>query len=379
MFKKFSIALIWAYFACFSFASPSLPATIVPNPEFTECDWPAPLNFRVEDAGTDWVLLAWDPILPNVVQHRVKTYLTNGNILVSNIVVPANQNTQIVNNLIPGEQYYSTIYAICPDGTDSKYFMKVDHPDGFITELIVSGYTGSNNLPICGVNATGEYCEFPIAPNITTFFKFRHSNNYNLTRKFATYRESTSGKLRAKIDPADGDGIYQFRIDNQVPDDQGVPGIHFQVFTNGGTLLLGVFQLYYHYSGGQTVGRLICESITDDYEIVKITSSGNAMKPPSDALQGSLEDRSSLVPAQLALAVAPNPFNATLDVMVNRSVQEKGNIQLLNLSGQAVLEQPLIVGQERHTIHTAHMPAGFYFLRIEVDGEIKTLKVVKSD
>jgi hypothetical protein len=44
-----------------------------------------------------------------------------------------------------------------------------------------------------------------------------------------------------------------------------------------------------------------------------------------------------------------------------------------------VLDQEFVRGQEQYSLSTAQLSAGFYFLRIEADGLVQTLKVVKSE
>ncbi|MBC7776383.1 MAG: T9SS type A sorting domain-containing protein [Phycisphaerae bacterium] len=376
MIKKCYFTLVLTLASCLCIASSTTPLAIAPTPNVELCDLPAPNNFKVEDHAPNWVRLFWGPINPGGPQHRVRTYLTNGNILVNNVVVAANLDKLVVNNLIPGELYYSRINAICSDGTDSKYFKDITHPDGFITELITMGYSDPGGNASCGVNESDEYCEFSVSNSSDNYFRFRKSNYPSLYRKFAIYKDDTDSHLMAKVDPADDSGLFQFKIDDKEPDDDGVGGLHFQVYSNG--TMLAAFQLYNHYSGGPTVGHLICESMTTSYEIVRLSPPPSIQRPPS-TIQASVADRDEKAPAPLVFAATPNPFSNALDLMLSQPVQTEATLQLLNLSGQTLLNQSLAIGQKQHTLSTEHLPIGFYFLRIEQDGEVQTLKVVKSE
>ncbi|MBC7776388.1 MAG: T9SS type A sorting domain-containing protein, partial [Phycisphaerae bacterium] len=75
----------------------------------------------------------------------------------------------------------------------------------------------------------------------------------------------------------------------------------------------------------------------------------------------------------------PNPFSELLDIFPGNPTAESIHLQMYNLSGQKVLDQQFAGGQEQYSLSTAGLSTGFYLLRIEADGEVQTLKVVKSE
>ncbi len=78
-------------------------------------------------------------------------------------------------------------------------------------------------------------------------------------------------------------------------------------------------------------------------------------------------------------STSKNPFSETLDVLVEHSDMQSIQLQLFNLSGQKVLDQQFTGGQEQYSLSTEGLANGFYFLRIEADGQVQTLKVIKSE
>ena len=91
------------------------------------------------------------------------------------------------------------------------------------------------------------------------------------------------------------------------------------------------------------------------------------------------DDDTSFGRFPLIATASPNPFSNTLDIFPNNPAAASITLQMYNLSGQKVLDQQFSGGQEQYSLSTEGLATGFYFLRIEADGEVQTLKVVKSE
>ncbi len=114
----------------------------------------------------------------------------------------------------------------------------------------------------------------------------------------------------------------------------------------------------------------------ENFQIVRVVPSGLS-KPPK-SISGERDDSYSELQPLVAFA-APNPFSEILDVYLEQNTAEQVNLQLFNLSGQKVLDRQFAGGQEQYSLPTADLSPGFYMLRIEADGEVQTLKVIKSE
>ncbi|MFN0213298.1 MAG: T9SS type A sorting domain-containing protein [Saprospiraceae bacterium] len=98
---------------------------------------------------------------------------------------------------------------------------------------------------------------------------------------------------------------------------------------------------------------------------------------PSDPTRGQAVAFSST--SSGTASASPNPFSEVLEVFLPASAAQQISLQLFNLSGQKVLDQRFTGGQEQYSLSTEGLSTGFYLLRIEADGEVQTLKVVKSE
>jgi len=339
------------------------------------CDLPAPFNFRVEDIGPTWVKLAWGPASP-LIAHHVRTYKAAGNVLVSDLMVPAGQLFVVVQGLQQGVSHYSTVHAVCPDGTDSKYGSSTPDWDTIITELIVNGINQSNNSSSCGVSSFGQYCEFPLDGSIS-IYKVRPISGSG-GRQFNVVKPSAQTHIFARTNS--NLGQYIFKVDGQFGDLDGTPGQTFQAYNNG--TLIATFELIEHYNNNQAVGRLIWTSQYTGYEIVRLTAGPNGLAGPSSGQASdysSSEREANVANEHQLIFAAPNPFSKTLKVFLPTSTAQQITLQLFNLSGQKVLDQQFPGGQEQYSLSTAGLSTGFYLLRIEADGEVQTLKVIKSE
>lgn len=99
--------------------------------------------------------------------------------------------------------------------------------------------------------------------------------------------------------------------------------------------------------------------------------------PPTEAPTSN--ERNEKTSAEWSVSASPNPFSETLEVFLTKGSVESVNLQLVNLSGQVVLDRQFVSKQEQYTLPTTGLSPGFYFLRIEADGVVQTLKVVKSE
>jgi hypothetical protein len=75
----------------------------------------------------------------------------------------------------------------------------------------------------------------------------------------------------------------------------------------------------------------------------------------------------------------PNPFNNTLDVLIQAEAGTHVNIELMDMIGKVVSSQQINIvgGKEKASFNTEHLNNGVYFIRIQQGSETITRKVIK--
>ncbi|HLP93028.1 MAG TPA: T9SS type A sorting domain-containing protein [Saprospiraceae bacterium] len=348
-----------------------LPANISPATVESQCNLPAPTNFQVVNIGTTWVDLTWIPSSPGS-WHRIKTFETVSGNLVGNIQVPPGILVQRINGLQPNTEYTFKINAICEDGSDSNELTETDATT-FIGELIVIGYESSAASVNCTIQVQNGSCTFPMN-GFQTGFMVRSTQDPSIKRRFF------AGKT---TDPS-SDALFSvslkkdnFRESLAIQCDQQDPyalGKKYQVKYEDQVVV--EFELSHNYV--QDIGVLTCTQISQNFEVVKFVTppqpnggfGGGAFNGGSI---GALEESHTLVANTM-----PNPFSDQLNVQLEQFSEAPVQLSLFNLNGQRVLDQSFTGGSETYTLNTAHIPAGFYLLRVDYNGEVQTVKVVKT-
>ena len=76
-------------------------------------------------------------------------------------------------------------------------------------------------------------------------------------------------------------------------------------------------------------------------------------------------------------SINPNPFNDHINIWLGKQNSKQVQLTLLNMLGVTVYKKTPGIGVVNHTINTASLPAGVYFLVIENGETRKTIKLVK--
>ena len=75
--------------------------------------------------------------------------------------------------------------------------------------------------------------------------------------------------------------------------------------------------------------------------------------------------------------INPNPFTDHINIWLGKQNSKQVQLTLLNMLGVSVYKQTLSIGVVNHTINTASLPGGVYFLVIENGETRKIIKLVK--
>ena len=75
--------------------------------------------------------------------------------------------------------------------------------------------------------------------------------------------------------------------------------------------------------------------------------------------------------------INPNPFTNHINIRLGKQNSQQVQLTLLNMLGVTVYKKTPGIGVINHTINTASLPAGVYFLVIENGETRKTIKLLK--
>jgi hypothetical protein len=217
----------------------------------------------------------------------------------------------------------------------------------------------------------GERCYF--ANSGVTKFRVRQVNYPVDMRNFGMERANPNHyKLRLNEPNSFGQTDYIIYCDYQNPQ---AFGTEYQIRRNN--QIIAQFVAGFDYEIGQSFLESVF--IMPGFEVVRMSpyGLGNPSDEPSSGFIRERDDHD--VSSGLSATAWPNPFSETLDVVLSGDTQGPLSLQLYNLSGQVVLNQQFEAAQEYYTLSTANLSPGFYMLRVEANGVVQTLKVIKSE
>lgn len=370
-----------AILACV-FATSFLMARIAPAPlssfntpisPTSSCELPAPTDQHLVEQGPTWVILGWTPIIDGA-QHHIKIYRTSDNFLLNDLVVPAGQKKASIDNLPPNTAMYTTISTICQNGEDGPP-SSVLPIRAFIIDIIVAGFTPGTESS-CPIQSGGQSCNFYTSEAMTPFKISRNNDSrqfgvwaeINTSNAFYHVNIGTNGNSGQKI-------IINCDNNNNVPCSAN-SRIRIAYDPGHGSLIkIADFELI--QTSNTNEGILKCLFLASGWVIDRMGPgpSGEDFAGPGKGAPIGFQNNNNF---PMAIA-SPNPFSNTLDIFPNNPAAASITLQMYNLSGQKVLDQQLAGGQEQYSLSTEGLSNGFYFLRIEADGQVQTLKVIKSE
>ncbi len=89
---------------------------------------------------------------------------------------------------------------------------------------------------------------------------------------------------------------------------------------------------------------------------------------PSEFFQEEISEQS--------VKIYPNPTKGNLVVELSGSEIKKGSVSIFNMSGRKIIQQQ--ISNSRVTLDLSNYPAGVYLLKIYVDENSTTWKVIKE-
>lgn len=346
------------------------PGTIPNNEDY--CDIPPPVNFHIEEVGTNSITYAWTNT--TTFKHRIRTYRASDNLLLNTVIVPSGANIAIAVPVPSSTSCFGVINAIGADGCQSPQSTQSENRNTLIIDMLVNSYSTPDAGSSCTLPQAGK-CLVSSTLGVVTPFEISNINN-NDSRKFGITRNA-SGHLYStylnQSNEADDSG-FDFKCQLSNPNCSGPEYIHIWYPVNGISTAIG--RITVKQEGIIVESFLYFTAFYPDFQIDRIDGGELPITPTPGYIRE--RDGTSPITNQIASA-APNPFSETLDVFLANSSAETVQLQLFNLSGQQVLQQQFAGGQAQYTLSTVGLSPGFYMLRIEADGAVQTLKVVKSE
>jgi hypothetical protein len=286
-----------------------------------------------------------------------------------------------MDGLVMGEEYKLVINSICEGGENSFLEAKIGPLNTLILDLVVIGYNPPNYGDYCQLVSSGT-CTFDHTPNLVTGFKIRNGADSRLFGVRPIMDDGDNTHFIIELDQNNSSENLKYKIRCEVNGSQtSEPDCStdwykiFRVRSGVGETAIAKFNLTNFSSNGQL--NYVVLSAGDTLTRLR-PESGTRPAPPRTPVR--LRDETGETSANFSnVFVSPNPFSDALNVFLGNSTAESIHLQMYNFSGQKVLDQQFTGRQEQYSLSTANLPPGFYLLRIEADGEVQALKVVKSD
>ncbi len=359
--------------------------------EGESCNLPEPTNFQIIDNGPLWVNLGWDLTNP-FHQHRINVYSCKDGSLVKTFVTEAGVTNKLIFFDDPGK-YKFEIKAICfsGDSPNSSWIDCTDiKGDGIILELVYQAFPPTQSTARCIIYSPngGDKCYFS-STGVATF-RVRNEAEQYITKEFTMEHVSIGTnhlfKLKVRVpnppplgQPPSGEFAYSFFVDDQPPqNDPPAHGLLYKIKYQN----FDIAEFVADYDSETQRSFLMGFWVLPGWDIVRTSDFDYPPPPPpkpEQQLPSFTSERDEGSPIAPFATASPNPFTDLLDIYPANPTAESIQLQLYNLAGQKVLDQQFPGGQEQYSLSTASLSPGFYMLRIEADGNVQTLKVIKSE
>jgi len=343
------------------------------------CDAPAPDSFRVTGAGGNFISLAWNPAWPGAFHVMTVSEQDPSGGWNSIRIYPNVPDSSItVDSLESGRTYRFTISTKCENGDASKVITTVDFGT-IILELTLAGRTPKNPQTITCTNIPYQEYEWigfrVVGEGASNTFEVVVNENYNGPFDPVAYI-----RRLINVNPivaVDNDGVHPNDF-SPIRKNVEVPFRLFRLHPNAPPETIGRVDVSVQHSPPSIT---VCVSGQDPWkgsytylplfalETVIIGSGG------SGGQQGLAKDPDSDI-----VRVIENPFHENLRLSLSPRFKpgESVNLRLFNTNAQLVFSKKFESLDADIELQLAHLPSGVYMLNLESEGEVQTLRIVKS-
>ncbi len=366
-----------------------------------DCNLPAPSALNVDAIGPDWVDVSW-PLVSGASQYRLQAFnATNGDPLDVPVFVSGTTSSATVSTAGNDGTAYVRIWSVCSNGEFNwdAYMQSVTF-DTIIIDVVVTGF----NLP-------NGYCPFqPVGVTIENFVWIP----WNGSKEYFQVKYSVNGDLLERN--------FELLVKN-IPDPDHVqisilgdpngrePGndnekIVFDRLIEEGNPV----RLLIRYRANPATTRVQDATIIAELEASAATPNqgkfykkGPLTNPNNDpncyvnkyipcsqsltegsssneeSYSSNLEERNAVTQAHTPLSARPNPFRDAITVQLPEAGAENARMMhLYDLLGARRMSYQVPANQTECTLNTSLLTPGVYFLHIEADGKMETIKLLKT-
>jgi len=380
------------FFCCFFMLQHSVGASNHPftpkttKPETSECNAPAPTNFRITSASSNFISLAWSPAWIGAT-HTLAVLESDGQggwIGVDTLHnVPDSAFT--VDDLTAGQTYRFFLATNCDPDNPSQLKTSIDGIT-LILDLLIVG-----RIPMAP-KAPTDCFDIPLNVHWSGFQVSYAEEDEYLENQFELGFGGSSANsgfgsfhflvkrvglfnpiVAAELNTTDSPDCIEPKIEAEAT-------FKIKRFINGGPQaeIAGIVDMVLHNDPPRFS---VCPRVNhphfpwkSNYTLTGLISarSGRPLECGERSLDNVEEYR---VPS------VQNPFQNQLKLSFEHSVgqEERVRVRLVNTSGQMVLDQEFSAVGGALMLGTEHLPAGLYVLQIEQGNYIKAFKVVKSE
>ncbi len=345
--------------------------------ELGECNAPPPDSFRAICIGTNFISLSWIPAWVGANQEISvfkKSILGGWDSL--NTTTTGTFNTFTFLNSEPNSIYKFKIATKCIDSGEASKFVDTLEVETVILDLIIDG-----RIPINP--ETTPYCKPVKYQNFNWVgFKISEISNWNPAINYFEFSSYANGIPTIKRPTNDINLVATRILDGAYPS-LSMPLVKCLIYSfdirriiNGlPSDAIGRLDLYYN-KASKTVHLCINNEIpwSPSYQFTPLIaqSASGFQRQISENRDNNSQDNGGFE--------VENPFNDILTIfqLQNSNVTKTVTLNLINMSGKTILKQSSCVVSEHISLPTAEVPPGIYLLRIEYDGGIQNIKVIKS-
>lgn len=329
---------------------------------------PAPTNLQITGIGTTWITASWDAV-PGAVSYRVTAVETSSNTIVSQFFAYTT-NAQI-DGLAPGTNY--DIYVASVD--DAGLIGPNSSPENGTTIIIELVYEAPAPCYLLNEECTAA------AGNIVDCY-FQPIPGSDISQPiYGEVMDGEGKRIRFKI-------YYNYRtrhaVANQISS-SSVPNPLIPGYVTPQEIIIPPVPepnatFLYATKGSSPICKMEVEEINTFQSIRLIakpvyeTITFRTLLCGSDQQSGGRQNNT--IPENVA-TILNNPF--TDELLIQPASTASATARLYTLQGQLAARADIPSETTRYRLPTIDLQSGIYLLRLESEGTVQTLKVVKGN
>ncbi|MBL7826347.1 MAG: T9SS type A sorting domain-containing protein [Saprospiraceae bacterium] len=330
---------------------------------------PPPTNVTVNEVGSTWARLSWDPV-PGAAGYHVITRLAgSGTTVDDQIYFGMNANAH-VQNLSAGNEYQSEIWTIDQLGDESESSSFSDFYETIIIDVVTNDFTVPSTCPTVCTLTTSNSCDFDWSGTTATKFTIRVMDISGTV--VCGFKVVKTGDITAAIQPTTiGSGPTKFQFFES--DNSTKLRITYKqevAATIECSYLVGVQNI-------AKIKRLGGDS--NKYPIYKHESCGGGGMLQGGADSRDAEEFQEPIELLTEFSASPNPFTESVLIQLPfADPYQPTSVNLYDLNGRMINRLLIPAGISNFNLSTETLAPGMYLLNAILNQEIHSLKLIKT-